>query len=73
MREVAAITGGRFYDAQDRAQLLTALRKATALPFGVFDIGGKRVASGTTGEGGIELMEGVYTVKVQTPGGAPRV
>jgi Mg-chelatase subunit ChlD len=73
MLEVAAITGGRFYDAQDRAELLAALRKAMALPFEVFDGEGQAVATGTTGEGGIQLMEGVYTVKVQSLGGALKV
>ncbi len=68
MRQVASITGGRFYDAQDRSELLNALRRAISLPYQVFDNDGKLVATGTTGGDAKKLRDGIYTVKVQPPG-----
>jgi len=64
MREVAAITGGRFFDAQDREGLREALRSGVAIIFEVLDPGGQPVADGRVGET-IELPVGEYTVRAQ--------
>jgi hypothetical protein len=64
MNRVAAITGGRFFDAQDRAGLLTSIRSAMTIPYEVFDESGERVATATTGGDLITLREGLYTVKL---------
>jgi hypothetical protein len=68
MREVAERTGGRFFDAADAKGLGEAIRQALAVPYEILDASGARVASGVTGQGAVELPEGVYTVVV--PAGA---
>jgi hypothetical protein len=64
MEKVAQITGGTFFDAQDRQTLLKALQSPLSIPFEVFDSSGKRIADGTVGET-IELPVGEYAVRAQ--------
>lgn len=66
MRQVATITGGSFFDAQDKKGLRKAMKEALSAPFDVLDTAGKRVASGGIGHGAIQVPEGIYTVKVHT-------
>ena len=64
MQEVAVMTGGTFFDAQDRQGLRDALRSGVVIPFDVLDSAGQRVADGRVGET-IELPVGDYTVRAQ--------
>jgi Mg-chelatase subunit ChlD len=73
MREVAERTGGRFFDARDAKGLGEAIRQALAVPYEVLDASGVRVGGGVTGQGAVELPEGVYTVVVPAAGEPLRV
>jgi Mg-chelatase subunit ChlD/surface antigen len=68
MRETAALSGGRFFDAQDGDGLQAALEQALAAPFDVIDASDTVVASGITGQSSVAVPEGVYTVVVQATG-----
>jgi tetratricopeptide (TPR) repeat protein len=70
MRRVAELTGGRFFDARDAKGLLLAIRQAIAVPYEVLDAASTKVASGLTGQGGIQLPEGFFTVIVTAGGKA---
>ena len=61
MEKIAEITGGAFFDAQDRETLLEALQSPLSIPVKVFDPTGALVAKGKAGET-IELPVGEYTV-----------
>ena len=64
MEKVAQITGGTFFDAQDRQTLFKALQSPLSIPFEVFNSSGSRIAGGKVGET-IELPVGEYTVRAQ--------
>ena len=66
MRRVAVITGGRFYDAQDKGELLKSIRSAMTIPYEVFNASGKMVATATTGGSLITIQEGLYIIKLRT-------
>jgi ribosomal protein L14 len=65
MRQVAEITGGYFFDAQNRQGLRASLQSALAVPFDVVDASGVQVGSGLAGQGAIQVPEGLYTVIVR--------
>jgi hypothetical protein len=68
MRRVAEITGGRFFDAQDRTGLHTSMQSALAVPFDVIDGESSVVASGLTGQGAVRVPEGIYDVIIRGTG-----
>ena len=67
---LAGSTGGRYYSAQDGAQLSRAVKLAalTRLPYDVLDRSGKLLASGQTSELSRELPPGEYRVRVDALG-----
>lgn len=65
MRRVAAVTGGRFYDAQDAAGLADAISETLSVPYRVLSKDRRKVRGGFVGAGPVELAEGVYTVQIE--------
>lgn len=73
MKTIAEMTGGRFYDASSAAGLRDAVEQSMVdevlkVPFEVLDGAGAKVADGTTGANGLPLPEGIFALKIQTPG-----
>jgi hypothetical protein len=62
----AALGGGRYIEAADRASLSAALDAAFTAPYLVFDASGSLVAQGTVGDEGVEVEAGIYRVEVLT-------
>jgi Mg-chelatase subunit ChlD len=69
MIRVAASSGGRFFDAQNRDALSQAIDEALAMPFEVVDGRENKVGDGLTGQGANALYQGAYTVVVHTAKG----
>lgn len=67
---LAASTGGRYFAAQDDAQLSRAVKLAALhrLPYDVIDAKGQIVWSGVTSELGRELAPGTYRVRIDALG-----
>ena len=67
---LAGSTGGRYYSAQDGAQLSRAVKLAalSRLPYDVLDASGKLHASGQTSELSRELPPGEYRVRIEALG-----
>ncbi len=65
MRKASALTGGGFFDAQDRGGLDKALSEAMAVRFRVLHPSGKEAAAGAVGQGAVQLPVGVYTLAVE--------
>ena len=63
---LAGSTGGRYYGAQDGAQLARAVKLAALqrLPYDILDASGKVLASGQTSELSRELPPGSYRIRV---------
>lgn len=70
MEAVAALSGGRFYDAKNAQSLDLALQASLAVPYDVLDAAGETVASGMTGQGDLKVPEGIFTVSIKA-GDAP--
>jgi hypothetical protein len=70
MEAVAALSGGRFYDAKNAQSLDLALQASLAVPYDVLDSAGETVASGMTGQGDLKVPEGIFTVSIRA-GDAP--
>lgn len=68
MAEIAEITGGRFFDASNGQDLISALQAAMAAPFTLEDAAGQAVASGTTGGPAVDAPPGVFTLRVAAVG-----
>ncbi|MDQ7848883.1 MAG: VWA domain-containing protein [Armatimonadota bacterium] len=68
MERVARLTGGMFFDAANAAALTQAIQQSLAVPYDVLDAAGRRVGGGLTGQGPIELPEGIFTVVVRAAG-----
>jgi Mg-chelatase subunit ChlD len=68
MERIAALTGGRFFDARDAAGLRSAIEQALAVPYEVHDAAGEKVGGGPTGQGAIAVPEGLYSVVVSAAG-----
>jgi hypothetical protein len=64
LQSIAASTGGRYLDAKDADELLSALGKTLKLEYIVIDGSGKEAGRGVVGDDGVKLKEGVYTVRV---------
>lgn len=71
MQQIAALGGGRFYDANDGAALTRALREAIAASYVMRDAAGRAVASGKIDGPAQEVPTGYFTVELATPD-APR-
>ncbi len=67
---LAGSTGGRYYSAQDGAQLSRAVMLAALhrLPYDIFDSTGKLLASGQTSELSRELPPGRYRIRIDAMG-----
>jgi hypothetical protein len=67
---LAGSTGGRYYSAQDGAQLSRAVKLAALnrLPYDIFDAAGKLLVSGQTSELSRELPPGKYRIRIDALG-----
>ena len=67
---LAGSTGGRYYSAQDGAQLARAMMLAALhrLPYDIFDSTGKLLVSGQTSELSRELPPGKYRIRIDALG-----
>lgn len=67
---LAGSTGGRYYGAQDGAQLSRAVKLAalSRLPYDILDASGKVVVSGQTSELSRELPPGKYRIRIDALG-----
>jgi hypothetical protein len=67
---LAGSTGGRYYSAQDGAQLSRAMLLAALhrLPYDIFDSTGKLLVSGQTSELSRELPPGKYRIRIDALG-----
>ncbi len=67
---LAGSTGGRYYGAQDGAQLARALLLASLqrLPYDILDAAGRVIVSGQTSELGRELPPGRYRIRIHALG-----
>ncbi len=68
MERVAKMTGGMFFDATNARALTQAIQQALAVPYEVLDAAGARVAGGLTGQGRIDVPEGVYSILIHAAG-----
>jgi Mg-chelatase subunit ChlD len=68
MERVAVLTGGKFFDAKNAQALTQAIEQSLAVPYDVLDASGTRVGGGLTGQGKIDVPEGIYSVVVQAAG-----
>ena len=68
MRRIANLTGGRFFDAQDPAELHALLRRALSVTYEVTDEGNERIATGILDGTPIRLPEGNYRLSVRSSG-----
>jgi len=69
MDKVAGKSGGRFFDAQNRDALASAISESLAMPFEVLDGHDQKAAEGLTGQPLNSLYQGNYTVIVHTAKG----
>ena len=67
---LAGSTGGRYYSAQDGAQLSRAVKLAALnrLPYDILDASGKIIVSGQTSELSRELPPGKYRIRIDALG-----
>jgi hypothetical protein len=67
---LAGSTGGRYYSAQDGAQLSRAVKLAALnrLPYDILDASGKIIVSGQTSELSRELPPGRYRIRIDALG-----
>lgn len=67
LRDLAQLTGGAYFDAQDGAELQAALEKSVLrLGYGVYDASGTRLADGEVNAGRVMLPNGAYEVRFDT-------
>jgi hypothetical protein len=64
LQSIAASTGGRYLDAKDADELLSALQATLKLEYVVLDGAGKEAGRGVVGGEAIKLNPGTYTVRV---------
>ena len=64
LESIARSTGGRYIDAKNADELLSALAKALTVDYVVLDAAGKEVGRGVVGGAGVRLGVGAYTVRV---------
>ncbi len=66
LKEIAAATGGIYFDAQSSSELRQALQLPTELRYHVYDQAGQEVFSGNLREPAPNLPAGVYRVVIDT-------
>ncbi|MBE3109904.1 MAG: hypothetical protein IMZ46_05225, partial [Acidobacteria bacterium] len=64
LESIARSTGGRYLDAKNADELLSALAKALTVEYVVLDAAGKEAAKGVVGGAATRLNPGAYTVRV---------
>jgi hypothetical protein len=64
LRQIATSGSGLYFDANDSAQLATALRQAVELTYQILGPEGAEIASGRVGAAGISLEPGQYTLRI---------
>ena len=64
LESIAASTGGRYLDAKNAGELLSALEQTLRLEYVAVDAAGKEVARGAVGGAGVTLAPGDYTIRV---------
>jgi len=64
LESIAKSTQGRYLDAKNAGELLSALEQTLKLEYVVLDGTGKEVGRGVVGGDAIKLQEGVYTLRV---------
>lgn len=62
----AELGGGQYFDATNSAELADALERSVAPGFEVLDSSGAVIARGTVGDAGVQLAEGIYSVRIMT-------
>jgi Mg-chelatase subunit ChlD len=70
MRSVAALTGGRYFDARDAQTLSGALEEALRASFRVLDSADVSIADGQVAGAPIAVPEGSFDVVIDVAGGA---
>jgi len=73
MTRIAAIGGGRFYDADDAQTLKAALREAISASYTVRDATGREVAVGKVDGAALSIPSGFFTVELGAPEGPSRI
>lgn len=66
LESIARSTGGRYLDARDAGELLTALEQTLKLEFVAVDAAGKEHGRGAVGGAAVKLDAGDYTIRVLT-------
>jgi len=64
LESIAKSTDGRYLDAQNAGELLSALQRTLQIEFVVLDEKGNEAARGTVGGEAVELKEGTYTLRI---------
>jgi hypothetical protein len=64
LESIAKSTEGRYLDAQNAGELMTALEQTLRVEFQVLDEKGQEVTRGTVGGEAVKLKEGTYTVRI---------
>jgi hypothetical protein len=64
MQQLAARTGGKFYEAKDAKTLAQAFQSSLAVQYDVLDADGSKVAGGLTGQNDIAVPEGIFSVVI---------
>lgn len=73
MEDLAQLTGGRFYDAQDSNALSGAIEEALAVPYDVLAADSTVVSRGLVGQEPADVPAGVYTILVHAAGSPIRI
>ncbi len=68
MRQITALTGGRFYDTKDAGELREAINEVLSVSYRVINAAGTKVRGAEVGAAPIELPEGKYTVLIELVG-----
>jgi Mg-chelatase subunit ChlD len=66
LESIARSTGGRYLDAKNAGELLSALEQTLKLEFVAVDAAGKEAARGAVGGEEVKLAAGDYTIRVLT-------
>lgn len=64
LESIAKSTDGRYLDAQNAGELMTALEQTLRVEYQVLDEKGQEVARGAVGGDEIEIKEGTYTLRI---------
>lgn len=64
LESIAKSTDGRYIDARNAGELLSALEQTLKLEYAVLDETGKEAGRGTVGGDEVKLKEGTYTLRV---------